>query len=205
MGAMTGAFILIIGIAVILHEVAHGYAASLLGDPTARDQGRLTLNPIPHIDLIGTIIIPAFLIITNAGILFGWAKPVPYNPYNLRGRFGEALVAAAGPATNIALALLFALLFRLFADASAVPLFSMAVGINLFLAFLNLIPVPPLDGSKIVSAFLPMQTRLRFEEKVAEVGSNPIFLILVLLGIVFFLAQPLATLVWFITQRFLGV
>ncbi|MDE0243159.1 MAG: site-2 protease family protein [Candidatus Kaiserbacteria bacterium] len=202
---MTGAFILIIGIAVILHEVAHGYAASLLGDPTARDQGRLTLNPIPHIDLIGTIIIPAFLIITNAGILFGWAKPVPYNPYNLRGRFGEALVAAAGPATNIALALLFALLFRLFADASAVPLFSMAVGINLFLAFLNLIPVPPLDGSKIVSAFLPMQTRLRFEEKVAEVGSNPIFLILVLLGIVFFLAQPLATLVWFITQRFLGV
>ena len=198
------ASILIIGIAIILHEVAHGYAAFLLGDPTARDQGRLTLNPIAHIDLIGTVIIPAFLIITQSGFLFGWAKPVPYNPYNLRGKYGEAIVAAAGPLTNIGLALLFGALYRVFSESVAPDLFFAAVGINLFLALLNLIPVPPLDGSKIVSALLPVHARLRYEEKVASFAHRPLFLIVLLLFIVFFLSEPLATFVWFLTALVLG-
>ena len=105
-------FVVVLILTVILHEVAHGYMALLLGDPTAEQEGRLTLNPIPHIDILGTIIVPGILILTGAGILFGWAKPVPYNPYNLRGRYGEAAVAAAGPGINIAIAVVFGLLFR---------------------------------------------------------------------------------------------
>ena len=198
------ASVLIIGVAIILHEVAHGYAAFLLGDPTAKDQGRLTLNPVSHIDLLGTIIIPAFLIITQSGFLFGWAKPVPYNPYNLRGRYGEAIVAAAGPLTNIGLAILFALVYRLFGDVASNEFFSMAVIINLFLAFLNLLPIPPLDGSKIISALLPMETRLRFEEKTASFTQNPLVLILILLGIVFFLSKPIVYVVLVITMLMLG-
>src|SRR3989344_8239452 len=92
---------------IVLHEVAHGYMAEWLGDPTARLQGRLTLNPISHIDPLGSIILPGLLLITHAPLLIGYAKPVPYNPYNLSGRYDEALVAGAGPAVNIFLALLF--------------------------------------------------------------------------------------------------
>jgi len=102
---MESGFIFIIAIlilSVVIHEVSHGYVAQMLGDPTARLAGRLTLNPIKHIDPLGSVVIPALLVITGANFLFGWAKPVPYNPYNLRyGRWGEALVAGAGPVTNI--------------------------------------------------------------------------------------------------------
>src|SRR5665213_1716243 len=102
--------IVILILSVIMHEVAHGYAGGLLGDQTAKRAGRLTLNPIAHIDLFGSIIVPAVLVLTNAGFLFGWAKPVPYNPYNLKNqRWGEAIVGSAGVATNILLALLFVL------------------------------------------------------------------------------------------------
>ena len=98
---------------IVLHEVAHGYMANWLGDPTARLAGRLTVNPISHIDPIGSVLVPLFLYFTHAGVLFGWAKPVPYNPYNIRNqRWGEALVAIAGPGTNILLALIFALIIR---------------------------------------------------------------------------------------------
>src|SRR3990167_9704963 len=101
-------------LSVIAHEVAHGYAADSLGDPTARLMGRLTLNPFPHIDPLGSVILPAVLVITGSPLLIGYAKPVPYNPYNLRNRYGEALVAFAGPGTNILLAVIFGLLIRVF-------------------------------------------------------------------------------------------
>src|SRR3989344_2151048 len=112
--SMESLFVVVVLIfSVIAHEVAHGYAANALGDPTARLAGRLTLNPLPHIDIVGSVIIPALLVFSNAGLLFGWAKPVPYNPYNLRDqRYGEAIVAVAGSATNILLALVFALIAR---------------------------------------------------------------------------------------------
>ena len=105
--------LVILILSIIVHEVAHGYAANSLGDPTARLAGRLTLNPVSHIDLLGSIIIPGLLVLTGSPIMFGWAKPVPYNPYNLRNhRWGEFLVAIAGVATNLFLAIIFGLIVR---------------------------------------------------------------------------------------------
>src|SRR6187551_394274 len=105
--------VIVLIISVILHEVAHGWAANALGDPTARLQGRLSLNPLRHIDPVGSILIPAVLVLTNSSFLFGWAKPVPYNPYNLKNqRWGEAIVGIAGVATNLLLAVLFAFIAR---------------------------------------------------------------------------------------------
>jgi Zn-dependent protease len=154
-------------LSIVLHEVAHGYAANWLGDPTARLSGRLTLNPLPHIDLLGSIIVPALLFITHAGFLFGWAKPVPYNPYNLKNqRWGEAIVAAAGPLTNMLLAVIFAILIRLSGTfgltGSFVSLAGYIVFINLILAVLNLIPIPPLDGSKVLMAILPVGGAMKY-------------------------------------------
>ncbi|MEK7088096.1 MAG: site-2 protease family protein, partial [Patescibacteria group bacterium] len=143
---------------VVVHEVSHGFAASYLGDPTARLQGRLTLNPLPHIDPVGSVLVPLILFFTNAGIMLGWAKPVPVNPYNLRGKYGEAIVAAAGPLSNIAIAVLFGLLIRIVGDALPASFLQMAVAavvINIVLALFNLVPIPPLDGSKVLFAFLP--------------------------------------------------
>ncbi len=111
--ALTIFSLLVLIFSVISHEVAHGYAASALGDPTARLAGRLTLNPLPHIDIMGSILIPAFLVLTHAGFMLGWAKPVPYNPYNLKNqRWGEAIVGIAGVATNLFLAVVFGLIAR---------------------------------------------------------------------------------------------
>ena len=146
-------------VSIVLHEVAHGHAADLLGDPTARLAGRLTLNPLKHLDPMGSVFIPLVLVFAHSPIFFGYAKPVPYNPYNLRGRFGEPIVAAAGPLTNIALALAAGIIIRvagpLGADASFIEVMSLAVYVNLFLALFNLIPIPPLDGSKVLGALLP--------------------------------------------------
>lgn len=147
---------------VIIHEISHGYAALILGDRTAEYEGRLTLNPIPHIDLVGTIVLPAISLMLPGSLLFGWAKPVPYNPYNLRNqRWGEAIVAFAGPASNILLALIFGLFLRFFVipqgmlNGGVGTLCAIIVLVNCTLAIFNLIPVPPLDGSKIVTALLP--------------------------------------------------
>jgi len=167
---MEQIFIIIALIAsIILHEMAHGYAANWLGDPTARLQGRLSINPLVHIDPLGSIIIPGLFFFSSAGFLFGWAKPVPYNPYNLSDqKYGEAKVAAAGPAVNLILALIFGLLIRsadsLGLNASFVELASYIVYINILLAFFNLIPIPPLDGSKIITAFLPFSAELKYRE-----------------------------------------
>lgn len=143
---------------VIAHELSHGYAAEMLGDPTARLAGRLTLNPARHLDPVGSVLVPALSYMLG-GFIFGWAKPVPYNPYNLRkGRLGEAIVAGAGVFTNIVLAVFFGLVIRFFgADLSNafVQLASIVVLTNIVLAIFNLIPIPPLDGSKILFSVLP--------------------------------------------------
>jgi len=159
---------------IVLHEMAHGYAANALGDPTARLQGRLSGNPLVHIDPLGSVIVPALLYFSSAGILFGWAKPVPYNPYNLRNKkWGEALVAAAGPAVNILLAVIFAFIIRLAEPLqlshSFVGLTSYIVYINLLLACFNMIPLPPLDGSKILMALLPFSAQQKYRQMIASV------------------------------------
>ena len=139
--------IVILIISVILHEVAHGYMADWLGDPTARLAGRLSLNPLKHIDPIGSILVP--IVTSFAGFTFGWAKPVPYNPYNIvhNRRRAELLIALAGPASNLLIALIFGTLIRF---GLMYELFGYIVIINIVLAIFNLIPLPPLDGSKIL-------------------------------------------------------
>jgi Zn-dependent protease len=150
-------FVLVFG-SIILHEVAHGYAAYRLGDPTARMQGRLTLNPIAHIDLFGTILLPLVLAYMGAPVL-GWAKPVPFNPSYFRDpKRSVMLVGAAGPLTNFSIALVSCLLFWILQAAGVrfVPvLFMYLFEINVYLGLFNLLPVPPLDGSRVVVGFLP--------------------------------------------------
>jgi Zn-dependent protease len=141
-------------VSVALHEFAHGYAAYLQGDPTAKYEGRLTANPLAHLDPIGSVIVP-FLLVASGSPAFGWAKPVPYNPYNLRNRrWGELLVAAAGPLTNLALAAVFAGVFRLAGQSSFAEFASVVVFVNVALFLFNLMPVPPFDGSKILAGVL---------------------------------------------------
>ena len=178
--------------------MAHGYTASLLGDQTARYEGRLTLNPLKHLDLFGSFILP-FLSYTLGGFIFGWAKPVPYNPYNLRpGRWSEAQVAIAGPASNILLALI--LRFGVsggWANPAFVQITAVIVFINILLAIFNLMPIPPLDGSKILFAFLPdkfFELRNFFE----RYG-----LVLVIIFI-FFVWQFIAPLSYFLFRIFTG-
>jgi len=160
-------------ISIILHEMAHGYAANALGDPTARLAGRLSGNPLVHLDPLGSVIVPALLFFSGSGMLFGWAKPVPYNPYNLSNqKWGEALVAVAGPAVNVFLAFIFAMIIRL-ADPlglsnSFIDLASYIVYINLLLACFNMIPLPPLDGSKILLAVLPFKAQQGYREFMAK-------------------------------------
>lgn len=143
---------------VIAHEVAHGYMAQFLGDPTARLAGRLTMNPAKHLDPIGSFVVPLFSYFMG-GIMIGWAKPVPYNPYNLRNqRWGEAMVAAAGPAVNLLIAIIFGLIIRStvgLIGPNMVEILTYIVDINIVLMVFNLSPIPPLDGFKIFSAFLP--------------------------------------------------
>jgi Zn-dependent protease len=143
---------------VIVHEVAHGYLALLNGDPTARIMGRITLNPVPHIDPVGTILLPLLLYLSGAPVV-GMAKPVPVNPLNFRNyRWGEFAVSAAGPLSNLALAVVFSVLLRLGVDNPGfVTLAILGVRINIILALFNLIPIPPLDGSHILALLLPRE------------------------------------------------
>lgn len=157
---------------VVVHEVSHGYAALMQGDKTAEYAGRLTLNPIRHIDMVGTILLPALTLMLPGGFLFGWAKPVPYNPYNLKNqRWGELWVALAGPLSNLALALVFGLFIRFYGssllDSPVVLMSATIVLVNITLAVFNMMPVPPLDGSKVLSALLPprfIEVRQRIEQ-----------------------------------------
>ncbi|KKQ66035.1 MAG: hypothetical protein US86_C0007G0080 [Candidatus Daviesbacteria bacterium GW2011_GWA2_38_24] len=159
--------IVILLFSVILHEVAHGLAALYFGDRTAQNAGRLTLNPIPHIDLIGTILLPALLFITNSPVLFGWAKPVPVNPLHFSNiRRGELLVSLAGVGANFGLAIIAAVLFHI--SAAVLPtrlllqLLFFTVNINLILGVFNLLPIPPLDGSKVLMSQLPYNLARQF-------------------------------------------
>ncbi len=154
-------YILILLFSIVIHEVSHGFMAEYFGDDTARNEGRLTLNPIKHVDMFGSIILPAVLVISKAPFLFGWAKPVPYNPNNLRDiKWGTFWVAAAGVLANIAIALVFGLMIRFVPSMFPVSnnfyfITSSIVIVNLALAVFNLVPIPPLDGSKIFFTFLP--------------------------------------------------
>ncbi len=146
---------------VIIHELAHGYVADSLGDPTAKYAGRLTLNPTKHLDLFGSIILPLMLFITGSPFLVGWAKPVPTNPYNFSDqKWGSLKVAIAGPLSNISLALVFGLILRFMPTQTFVAfsgfstIFIFIVQINLMLALFNLIPIPPLDGHWILFTFI---------------------------------------------------
>lgn len=202
--------IAVLAFSVIIHEVAHGWAANALGDPTARLAGRLTLNPIRHIDPIGTVLIPLLLKLSGSSFLFGWAKPVPYNPYNFRNqRWGEPLVAIAGVATNLFLAIAFGLLARYAYAAGAVifgDLASIIVLVNLFLGLFNLIPIPPLDGYTFLRSMLPYTWTMGFRgfEETLQRGG---FLTLIIFFFVFiyFLAEPFVSLVFFLFNLLIGV
>lgn len=181
--------IIILVFSVIVHEVSHGAMADYLGDPTAKYAGRLTLNPLKHLDPIGSVILPIFFILmaklTGGGIIFGWAKPVPINPYNFRDqKYGSAKVALAGPGSNLAIALIFGLALRFLPVIFTFPalyfIFSYIVYINILLAVFNLLPIPPLDGSHLLFAFLP----LRMEN--LRIFFNQYGLFLLLLVIFFF-------------------
>lgn len=198
-------YIVVLIFSIVLHEVSHGAVAYMLGDPTAKYAGRLTLNPLPHIDLFGSIILPLMLmmpgIFGGPTIVFGWAKPVPYNPYNLRSKkWGSALVGIAGPCANIFLAVFMSIIIRVlpfigglssaFIANFSAPL-AVVVLLNIGLAVFNLVPVPPLDGSKLLFALLPYQwsgTR-QFLER------NGIFLLLIF---IFFFSGVLSPIVFFL-------
>jgi Zn-dependent protease len=190
MDITTSVFVVVIIIfSAIIHEVMHGYVADLLGDHTARYAGRLTLNPIPHIDVMGSIIIPFFLVTLGSPIFFGYAKPVPYNPYNLRpGRFSEAFVAVAGPLSNLAIALIAGLVIRLNFFPGAQDVIFLIVAVNTMLCFFNLIPIPPIDGSKVLEAILPRALAIGYGRWRRRMDMNPfigmalVVLLVLLLG-----------------------
>lgn len=169
-------YIIVLIFSIVIHELAHGYAALHYGDTTAKDAGRLTLNPLPHIDLFGSIIVPFFLFISGSPYMVGWAKPVPYNPMNLTDeKKGTRAVAMAGILANISIALFFSMFIRFgynFMSPKMIQMSGLIILVNLVLALFNLLPVPPLDGSKILSSFLPM----RFRE-IIEYPSIPVMVI----------------------------
>lgn len=202
-------------IAIVFHEVAHGWTALMLGDPTAKERKRLSLNPIRHVDPFGTLILPGLLALTGAPV-FGWAKPVPVNKWRLNNpRFGMMAVAAAGPGTNLVLAALGAIIWGLFVGGQPVQhgvLGALAVNalqsfilINVFLAFFNLLPIPPFDGSHIVEGLLP-ERAARVYERMRPYGFALLFLLLLVIPWLFpdlriverFVGPP----VFWITERY---
>lgn len=178
---------------VIVHEVSHGLAAEKLGDSTARDEGRITLNPIPHIDPFGSILLPGLLLAIGSPIVFGAAKPVPVQFENLRPRkLGMALVSLAGPASNFILAILFALPVTFGLVSGVVEdVWMKAVIMNLVLGTFNILPIPPLDGSKILASFLPDNLMYRLLEM--ERFGFLLVLVFLLLGILDRILLPVVT------------
>ncbi len=185
-GTLSIFYFVILIFSIIVHEVAHGVAAEREGDPTARMLGRITLNPLKHIDLFGSIILPAILILTSAGFVVGWAKPVPYNPDNLRhGNKSVAKVSIAGILVNLGIAIVFGLLIRAslsfgFTSMAFLDIASIIVFLNIVLALFNIMPFAPLDGFNFFGAILPR----RFAPVMAflERFSLPLLLIFIVLG-----------------------
>ena len=162
--------IVVLVFSVVIHEVAHGAVANALGDPTARLQGRLTLNPMAHLDWFGSVLVPLVFFVTS-GFAFGWAKPVPYNPYNLKNqRWGPALVAVAGPLSNLAVAVIFALAFWTAPDSVIKSYILGIIYVNVTLAVFNLFPVPPLDGSQLLLSVLPARLERAWQQIFSRYG-----------------------------------
>jgi len=154
--------VIVLVFSAVIHEVSHGFMAEKLGDPTARLAGRLTLNPLKHLDPFGSVILPLMLSLVPGGVVFGWAKPVPYNPYNLKNpEKGAAMIAAAGPLSNFGIAIGLSIVYHLLGLSTIDSLLlvkglvGVIVWINVILAVFNLIPIPPLDGAKVMTALLP--------------------------------------------------
>ena len=199
--------IVVLVFSIVIHEVSHGYVADLLGDPTARLKGRLTLNPLKHIDPVGSIIVP--IVTALGGFAFGWAKPVPFNPHNLKNRrVGELLIALAGPGSNIVIALVFSGVIRLVIaldnPANYLVVFATLsfyiVLVNLSLAIFNLVPIPPLDGSKILFSLLPQSPAMLRVRRFVEMYSLVFLLLLVLV-----LWQFIAPLIPWFFRVFTGI
>jgi Zn-dependent protease len=194
-------YLAILIMSVVVHEVSHGYAALMLGDRTALLAGRLTLNPVKHLDPMGSFLVPIVTYLSTK-MMFGWAKPVPYNPYNLSDqKWGEAKVALAGPLSNFALALVFAIVLRLFApywqELGVSNVFYMIVVINVFLGFFNLVPIPPLDGSKLLFSLLEYKHR-HVQEWLER------YSLILILVFVFFLWDFVAPFVFSVAQLLIG-
>lgn len=197
--------IVILIFSVVVHEVSHGVVANRLGDPTAKYAGRLTLNPLKHLDPFGSVILP-ILTFMFGGFIFGWARPVPYNPNNLRDpKRGAGLIGAAGPISNALIATVFALVLRFnfpallpeTLAAGFVQILVFIILINLILAIFNLVPIPPLDGSKVLFAFLPN----RYGNIQMFLERWGLFLIILFL---FFFAQILLPIVGFLFKLLVG-
>lgn len=198
-------------VSVVIHEMAHGYAALWQGDPTAKLQGRLSPNPLVHLDPLMSVIIPGLLIMSGSPLLFGAAKPVPYNPYNFRNqKWGEALVALAGPVSNVCIALLFAVIIQsagmLGLSQTFVELSVMVVVLNIFLALFNLIPIPPLDGSKILPRLLPLSARMSYDRFRTQLEAQPFLGFAIVLFVFFFFLQgPLTQFTFWVMRVLTGM
>lgn len=196
-------YVAILIMSVVIHEISHGFMAERFGDKTARYAGRLTLNPIKHLDLFGSILLPALLIISKVGFVFGWAKPVPYNPNNLSNRkWGTIAVASAGVMANFFIAIVFGLMLRIGLSYSLPDGFYFIVSaitlVNIGLGVFNLIPIAPLDGSRILVSFLPAS----FERWVDSFERYSIFLLIIF---VIYFSHYLYPVVGFIYRSITGM
>lgn len=200
-------YIAILIMSIVLHEISHGFVAEYFGDKTARFAGRLTLNPIKHLDPFGSVILPAVLVLSGSPVLFGWAKPVPYNPANLNNlKWGTVSVAAAGVLANFFIAFVFGTIMRFIPDLnlsdslnqSLYTITSIIVITNLALGIFNLIPIPPLDGSKILFTLLPRS----FYSIIAFIEQYSLILLLIF---IVFLSDILFPIVAFLFHLFTGL